>query len=146
MATNRNDDNLLDQAWVATTDAMDNATRHAVDAVGTLAENASEAMRQQAVHLADKTVEKTTENSIRQSVIDETVAKNQPNVAVTYAAMTATVSADNHFTDEQKAVIEARIKEVTTSQQKDVAPESMQVARVERQHVQNQNKDMEMTA
>lgn len=35
MATNRDDDNLLDQDLVATTDAIDNAALNAVETVGT---------------------------------------------------------------------------------------------------------------
>ncbi len=148
MTTDRNDDNILNQAWVAATDAMDDATAHTTEAIGGVLENATETIRQQTTQLADKTVEKTTENMSRQEVIDERVEKNQPNVAVSYAAITASVGADKHFSDEQKASIEARIKEVTLAQEKDIAPDNMQVARIERQHVQNQNlnKDLEMTA
>ncbi len=146
MTTDRNDGYLLDQALVATTDAMDDVTANATATIGGALENASETIRQQSSNLAEKTIEKTTDNMSRQAVIDETVEKNQPNTAVTYAAMTASVSADNHFTDEQKAVIEARIKEVALSQEKDIAPANMQVARIEQQHIQSQNKEIELTA
>lgn len=148
MTTDRSDDNILNQAWVAATDAMDDATAHTTEAIGGVLESATETIRQQTAQVADKTVERTTENMSRQEVIDERVDKNQPNVAVTYAAITASVGADKHFSDEQKAIIEARVKEITSSQEKDIAPDNMQVARIEQQHIQNQNlnKDLEMTA
>lgn len=146
MTADRNDDNILDQAWVAATDAMDDATARTSEAVSGVLETAAGTMQSQATNLADKTIEKTTENMSRQQVIDEAVEKNQPNVAATYAAVTASVSEDNHFTDEHKATIEARIKEVALAQEKDIAPSKMQVARAEQQHIQNQNKELEMSA
>lgn len=146
MTAGRNEDNILDQAWVAATDTMDDATARTSEAISEALQSTTETIQSQVTHVADKTIEKTTENMSRQQVIDEAVEKNQPNVAVTYAAMTASVSDDKHFTDEHKAIIEARIKEIALAQDKDIAADNMRVARMEQQYVQKQNNDLEKTA
>ncbi|MDD2833366.1 MAG: hypothetical protein PHD12_05075 [Methylotenera sp.] len=134
----------LEEAYIATTDAMDEVSSRAVDNLGEWAQRGTQVATEQTSTLLQKTLENSTENLSTQAVIDDRLAESQPNVAVTYAAMTQAIGQDSDFTPDQKKIVEARIKEIALTQEKDIAQEDMRVTRVEQQVLGSKPTDREL--
>ncbi|PKO47057.1 MAG: hypothetical protein CVU29_03775 [Betaproteobacteria bacterium HGW-Betaproteobacteria-22] len=134
----------LEEAYIATTDAMDEMSSRVIENFEELAQRGTQFAAEQTSPLTQKTLENSTDNLGTQAVIDDRLAESQPNVAVTYAAMTQAIEQSNDFTPDQKKIIEARIKEIALAQEKDIAQEDMRVARVEQQPTVSRSQDREL--
>ncbi len=129
-----------------TTEVLEVASEHVREG----ASNASASFNDARANLADKTLEKTADNT-KQDVIDTTVAKGQPNVAVAYTvateqARTESASLKGNLSDDQHAqqmaTIQKYIDANASKQTSDIAQENVQVARLEQQRIQAKNQEL----